>query len=149
MMKRTAFTMIELVFVIVILGILAAVAIPKLAATRDDAVNSGLAQNIVGGAGEIAAYATANGDVLDDLTLMSNGMKSLVDTGAGVSEPKKMTVTRGADTECIVVEITTSGGTDTLTITASSSSDSQCLILQSLIDTSIYPMVLRGTNVVL
>jgi len=30
--------MIELVFVIVILGILAAVAIPKLAATRDDAV---------------------------------------------------------------------------------------------------------------
>lgn len=36
-MKRTAFTMIELVFVIVILGILAAVAIPRLAATRDDA----------------------------------------------------------------------------------------------------------------
>ncbi|MFA5216079.1 type II secretion system protein [Sulfuricurvum sp.] len=36
-MKRNAFTMIELVFVIVVLGILAAIAIPKLAATRDDA----------------------------------------------------------------------------------------------------------------
>lgn len=36
-MKRKAFTMIELVFVIVVLGILAAVAIPKFAATRDDA----------------------------------------------------------------------------------------------------------------
>ena len=35
--KRNAFTMIELIWVIVILGILAAVAIPKLAATRDDA----------------------------------------------------------------------------------------------------------------
>jgi len=35
--KKNAFTMIELVFVIVILGILAAVAIPKLAATRTDA----------------------------------------------------------------------------------------------------------------
>ena len=36
-MKRFAFTLIELVFVIVVLGILSAIAIPKFAATRDDA----------------------------------------------------------------------------------------------------------------
>ena len=34
---KKAFTMIELIFVIVILGILASVAIPRLAATREDA----------------------------------------------------------------------------------------------------------------
>jgi len=35
---RKAFTMIELVFVIVVVGILAGIAIPKFAATRDDAI---------------------------------------------------------------------------------------------------------------
>lgn len=35
---KKAFTMIELIFVIVIIGILASVAIPKLSATRTDAV---------------------------------------------------------------------------------------------------------------
>jgi len=35
--SKLAFTMIELIFVIVIIGILASVAIPRLAATRDDA----------------------------------------------------------------------------------------------------------------
>ena len=36
-MKRNAFTMLELIFVIVVIGILAAIAAPRLAATRDDA----------------------------------------------------------------------------------------------------------------
>lgn len=39
-MRKSAFTMIELVFVIVILGILASIAVPRFGATRTDALIS-------------------------------------------------------------------------------------------------------------
>jgi len=51
-MKRYAFTIIELVFVIVILGILAAVAIPRLGSTVNDA-------NIAKGRSDVAAIRAA------------------------------------------------------------------------------------------
>lgn len=42
---QKAFTMVELIFVIVIIGVLSAIAIPKLVATRDDAEISKLVHN--------------------------------------------------------------------------------------------------------
>ena len=69
---REAFTMIELVFVIVILGILAAVALPKLVAARDDAEIAKFSQNVGLITTEIVTYGISQGKYADDILSMTN-----------------------------------------------------------------------------
>ena len=74
---KKGFTMIELIFVIVILGVLASVAIPRLAATRDDAEVAKAATNLTTAVSDITAYYTAKGNfsgVSSDFTKITNAL---------------------------------------------------------------------------
>ena len=149
---KNAFTMIELIFVIVIIGILAAVAIPKLTATRDDARVSEMAMNIMQGVSEIASYAISHGDTEDNLSKISNGIASLVESGnAELNTTAKSAVfSIGSIANCLTLEIKTGVANDdanlTLTV-ANANSDQLCTSLQSAVDPARYPMKLRGANV--
>jgi len=68
---KNAFTMIELIFVIVIIGILAAVAVPRLAETREDAKAVVCMDSIKTFAQDLTVYYTANGR-LTNLSKMTN-----------------------------------------------------------------------------
>lgn len=64
-MKR-AFTMIELIFVILILGILAVIIIPRIAANRDDAYFVRVLKNSHQFIDDIMAYRMSQGDLPND-----------------------------------------------------------------------------------
>lgn len=79
---KKAFTMIELIFVIVVIGILAAVAIPRISATRDDAVLVKTMAEIRTAIEEINAYYISQGKLALDTT--NNKVKFKEMTNAGV-----------------------------------------------------------------
>ncbi len=67
---KRAFTMIELIFVIVILGTLASIVIPRLASTRDDAEIARACANITRALSDMASYrvSQANFSIISQMT---------------------------------------------------------------------------------
>jgi len=94
-MKR-GFTMIELIFVIVIIGILAVIAIPKLNATRDDAKIVTDLRNLSTCISDAGSSFTATGVENIDTTACKNLKCFKVDTDNN-KDGRIAIVTKGSD----------------------------------------------------
>ncbi|MDD4882831.1 type II secretion system protein [Sulfuricurvum sp.] len=140
-MKRSGFTMIELIFVIVILGILAAVAIPRLAATRDDAKIATKVQEATAVVSELGAYYTAHG-TFKKLSEMTNVQLSDSATAENVNGgtldlngTNTVFLTDGKGVGCISYATTVAGVADgNLTVTSLTGASTICSAIRKALN---------------
>ena len=78
---KNAFTMIELIFIIVIIGILAIIAIPKLSATRNDAKMVTEVNNIANCINDIAGTYTSVGEENNNTEACRSVKCAIIDLG--------------------------------------------------------------------
>lgn len=128
-MRRLGFTMIELVFIIVILGILAAVAVPKMIMSRDDACYAKLRANLSEAQSDISREATKQfmkGNTLGEAQLKTILQDTL---GADSNNKCRFVVNAANDIKMVVgkrelaMEVKNNGVTKTPTITCDKDSN--------------------------
>ena len=144
---KQAFTMIELIFVIIILGILTSIAIPKLNATRDDAENVKIEAALRNGTNEIITYALTQGRVESNLSAMSNSFEDLESSEIAVMSPYKVTLKSGNLANCVTYEINSTTLNDFEISYADPTGNSACEALQATLKKVNYNIKIRGVNV--
>lgn len=129
-MKR-GFTMIELVFVIVILGILAAFSFPSFNVTRDDAQITKTIANINTAIHDIGAFYIANGK-FDTVTKMTNVQFIESSTDINDTAGVDINISGGANDKCINFKVINADGN--LTITNVANATGICKTIQTSLD---------------
>jgi len=143
---KQAFTMIELIFVIVILGILGAIAIPKLSATRDDAEVSKMATNMSILISDLGSTFTSQGTL--DTWNGSTNVVTNTDATTLTSDTTKVTTPvyfYNGTKQCIKFIATKEGN---LTVSAGSdTSDTVCKGIQAKEAKSFKSYVFGGSTI--
>ncbi len=144
---KKAFTMIELVFVIIILGILAAVAIPKLTATRDDAEVATGVQRVRNMITDLGSYYTAHGKFAEVEKMTDQElMKTDLSTFTGTLEGKTAYFGNSAKTKkCLSVTIDDANGT--LTLADANDPSSYCKTLIKELGPMVKTYRFAGSNI--
>lgn len=145
---RKALTMIELTFVIVIIGLLSGIAALKFTATRDDAKVSQIAKNVIISSQEIAAYVAANGKYEKLLSDMSNAVSVLIMGSNAVQSGDTLHVSIGTVSECIYMKIDGTTNVHTIDISyGDTKGDYVCKSLQRVLDEKKYDIPILGSTV--
>jgi prepilin-type N-terminal cleavage/methylation domain-containing protein len=146
---KKAFTMIELIFVIIVIGILSAIALPKLSATRDDAKLSQIAKNISTAAQEITAFAISKRIVLPVYQNMSNAVALMISSHDAVQQTGDLLKIRmNTVADCITLQVDDSSNIKILTLGyGNSGGDMMCKELQKMVDKHKFHIPLKGNYV--
>ena len=141
---KNGFTMIELIFVIVILGILTAVAIPKLIATRDDASTAALATQIQEGTKELISYYTSQGGEVNFSKISSSSqivLNELINHGwVKVKDDNHSVFYSNKDSKTVCINYKTDGGQIEVD-TNDSDNDTLCQDIKNIIKDRNYSIL--------
>ena len=139
--------MVELVFVIVIIGVLTAIAVPKMMATRSDAKVATMMMKISNAVAEITNYTNSQQAALSDLSKMSGSLAELVSSGEANCSVSSTCLIKMDGVDCVKLAIINTSTNDDLNISFFNTTNQLCNYLQEEVKPMLYETRLRGTMV--
>ncbi len=119
--NKNGFTLIELIFVIVVIGILASFALPKFNETRESAIINNLKQDISTISNSIKSRHMLKSDILD----ISDAVELNTDTWTLDSTKLKVEY-KISNATCVSIEVDKTSSTHKLNVTITPSSTTLC-----------------------